>query len=284
MAGSDVVYVTLAPTGMSSKAVIESVAKILNKDVFAARALLNSKIPKVAGYYPDIQTAEPVAQGLKSLGFTVIVCHDSELRRSSPARFRAHTLQLGKRDVAFRDKGGQTRTFEEGSLFLILRGTTRTHAEKRAGMTGPGVNESATLGQREPGGSKSEMSINLPATLMTGIPIMKKTKEKAKVQSVQYGEFVRLYDRTLLDPIVEILQSDFDYSSLGDKKALSSSQNLSILITELKTRFPQAILDSRLTERFRADMPFATPEDEIEINSRLIYLHHRAGSGHSTSV
>ncbi len=93
------------------------------------------------------------------------------------------------------------------------------------------------------------------------------------------GEFLWLYDRTSPEPVVEILQSSFDYSSLGDKKALSSSQNLNIIITELKNRFPQAILDSRLTERLKVDVPFATPEDELEINSRLIYLHLRAGSG-----
>jgi hypothetical protein len=270
MASSDVVYVTLAPKGTPSQDAIEAVAKILKKDVFAARVLLNSKIPKVAAYYPDIPTAESIAQGLRSLGYLVIVCHDSELRLRSRERFRAHTLHLGERDVAFRDKGGQTRMIEEGSLFLILRGTVRTYAEKQVEMTDTKVDAKTTL-----------QNINLPATLMTGIPIMKKTKEKAKVQSVQYGEFLWLYDRTSLEPIVEILQSGFDYSSLGDKKALSSSQNLNIIVTELKTRFPQAILDSRLTERFRVDVPFATPDDEVEINSRLICLHHRAESGRS---
>jgi hypothetical protein len=277
---SDVVYVTLVPTGIPTQGVIEEVAKMLNKDIFAARALLSSKIPKVAGYYPDIQTAEPIAQGLRSLGFAVIVCHDSELRRTSPARFRAYAVQLGERDVAFRDRVGQIRTIDEGSLVLILRGTIRTHTEKQVGAIG-GAEASAT--PQNTGKSIMPGNINVPATLMTGIPIMKKTKEKAKVQSVHYGEFLWLYNKTSLEPIVEILQSSFDYSSLGDKKALSSTQNLNVIIAELKARFPRAILDGRLTERFRADVPFATPEDEVEINSRLIYLHHRAGSDPSTS-
>lgn len=282
MADIDVVYVTLAPTGAPSQGVVEAVAKILNKDVFAMRAVLNGKIPKVAGYYPDMPTAESVAQGLKSLGYPVIICHDSELRQRPAGRFNAHTLQLGERDVSFRDKGGQTTTFEEGSLFLIIRGTIRTHTEKQGGASGAAADASAT--PQNTGKGIIPRNINVAATLMTGIPIMKKTKEKPKVQSVHYGEFLWLYNRTSLEPIVEIIQSSFDYSSLGDKKALSSSQNMKVIVTELKTRFPQAILDSRLTERFRADVPFATPEDEVEINSRLIYLHHRAGSGHSTSI
>lgn len=272
MAGNETVYVTLAPTGTPSQGVLEAVAKILNKDVFAARVILNGKIPKVAGYYPDTQTAESVARGLRALGYYVIVCHDSELRQRPSGRFMAYTVQLGERDVSFRDKGGQTRAFEEGSLLLILRGTARTRSEKQidVGSTAQKTGKSIIPG-----------NINLPATLMTGIPIPKKTKEKEKVESVQYSEFVRLYGRKSLEPVVEILQSSFDYSSLGDKKALSSSQNLNILIAELKTRFPQAILDSRLMERFRVDVPFATPDDEVEINSRLIYLYHRAESGPS---
>jgi len=282
MAGSDMVYVTLAPTGTPSQDTIEGVAKILNKDAFAARVLLNSKIPKVAGYYPDMPAAELIAQGLSSLGYPVIICHDSELRQRSRDRFRAHTLQLRERDVAFRDKVGQTRMIGEGSLFLILRVTARTHTEKQAETRGSEGDTNTTT--QNTGKGIMPGNINIPATLMTGIPIMKKTREKAKVQSVHYAEFVRLYDRSSVEPVVEILQSDFDYSSLGEKKALSSSQNLSILITEFKARFPQAILDSRLTEQFRVDVPFATPEDEVEINSRLIYLHHRAGSGSSASA
>ncbi len=136
MAGTDVVYVTLAPTGTPAEGVIERVARILNKDVFAVRVLLNGKIPKVAGHYPDLPTAESIAQDLRSLGYQVIMCRDSELRQRSPGRFRAHTLQLGERDVSFRDKGVQTRTFEEGSLFLILRGTIRTHTDKVVGTRG----------------------------------------------------------------------------------------------------------------------------------------------------
>ncbi len=268
------VYVTLAPTRTPVEGLVERVARILNKDVFAVRVLLNGKIPKVAGHYTDVPTAESIAQDLRSLGYQVIMCRDSELRQRSPGRFRAHTLQLGERDVSFRDKGVQIRTFEEGSLFLILKGTIRTHTDKVIGKGGNQVDTSATE-------QKVTRSINIPATLVTGIPIIKTTKEKAKVESVQYGEFLWLYDRTSLEPVVEILQSSFDYSSLGDKKALSSSQNLNIIITELKNRFPQAILDSRLTEHFRADVPFATPDDEVEINSRLIYLHHRAASGPS---
>jgi hypothetical protein len=272
MAGTDVIHVTLDPTRTPAEGLVEKVAKILNKDVFAVRVILNGKIPKVAGHYPDLPTAESIAQDLRSLGYQVVMCRDSELRQRSRERFRAHTLQLGEREVSFRDKGVQTRTFEEGNLFLILRGTIKTRTGKVIGTTGNQVDASAKE-------QKVTRSINIPATLMTGIPVIKTTKEKAKVESVQYGEFLWLYDRASLEPVVEILQSSFDYSSLGDKKALSSSQNLNIIMTELKNIFPQAILDSRLTEHFRADVPFATLDDEVEINSRLIYLHHRAASG-----
>jgi hypothetical protein len=83
---------------------------------------------------------------------------------------------------------------------------------------------------------------------------------------------------------VEILQRSFDYSSLGKKMALSSLENLNIVVTELRDRFPQAVFDGRLTERFRVDLPFATPEDEIEINCKLVYLCYQAVSNPGPSA
>ncbi len=68
MAGSDVVYVTLDPTRTPAEGLVERVAKILNKDVFAVRVLLNGKIPKVAGHYPDLPTAELIARDLEISG------------------------------------------------------------------------------------------------------------------------------------------------------------------------------------------------------------------------
>jgi hypothetical protein len=112
-----------------------------------------------------------------------------------------------------------------------------------------------------------------------GIPVIRKVEEKTKDQSRRTEDFVRLYGWTSPEPMVEIFQNDFDYSSLDKKKGFSSLENINIVVAELRSTFPAAVFDGRLTKHFKVDVPFASPQDEIEINSKLIYLCHRAVSG-----
>ncbi len=124
------------------------------------------------------------------------------------------------------------------------------------------------------------MKLSVPATLLTGgIPVFRKVQDRTKTSSIKTEEFVRLYGWTSVEPIVEIFQYDFDYSSLAEKKRLSSLENMNIVTTELRSRFPLAAFDNRLTKHFKADVPFAMPGEEIEINCRLICLYYRAATG-----
>ena len=166
-------------------------------------------------------------------------------------------MELGEREVTFKDKAGETRRIKAQDVFLIINGTMRTHIE------------TATTRVRK--------KFNLRASLMTGgIPIWDRVKEKTKSVSTETQSFVRLYGRNSLVPSVEIFQNSFDYSFLGAQMASSSLTNLSITITELKSRFPDAVFDDRLKESLGVDMPFATPTDEIEINCKLVCLNLRA--------
>jgi hypothetical protein len=264
MAGTDIVYVVIAPRGNVEVGLAEKVAAIVNKDVFGARVLLTSKIPKIAGHYPTMQEAESIAQSLSSLGFLAFVCPNSEIRQPPSVRFRAHTLKLEDEEVTFWDRGHEAKAVDPRNLFLIVKGAARIRTQEETGTT--------------------KTKLNVPATLLLSIPVVKRVEEKTQKQSIRDELFVRLYDRTSLEPVVEVLQHDFDYSSLGAKKGLSTLENLNIIAAELRIRFPQAIFDARLMEHFRVDVPFATPEDEVEINCRLICLCHRAESGSGTSL
>jgi hypothetical protein len=259
MTGSDVAYVAVAPRGVPGEDLVERVAAIINKDLFGTRALLTGKIPRVVAYYPDLQAAEPIAQRLRSLGLVTLVCLHSELRKPALNRFRAHTLRLSEPEAVFWDRAHQVKVVDPKSLSLILRGTARIQTEKEA--------------------TRTRTSLNMTATIMTGgIPVVRKVQETTKTSSIQTEDFVRIYDWTSVEPIVEIFQYDFDYSSLEEKKRLSSLENMNVISTELRKKYPLAIFDNRLTEHFGVDVPFPTPGEEIEINCRLICLYHRAMS------
>lgn len=256
MSKRDIIHVAVAPPIALETPLIEKVAAIIKKDIYGTRLLLAGKIPRIVAHYQTTEIAESVAQSLMAQGLVTIVCIDSELRKPTVS-FRAHTLKLGEGEVVFCDTGGESRIVKEEEVFLILKGTLRIQTEKVS--------------------TKTTMKFSLPATVLTGgIPIWRRVEEKTKDASVQIESFVRLYERSSPEPVVEFLQSGLDYSFLGAKMTPSSLTNLSAVVTELRNTFPQAVFDDRLTEPFKADLPFTTPDDDIGINCKLIYLYHRA--------
>jgi len=248
----DIVDVAVAPPKIFEADLVKKVAATVNKDLYTTRLLLAGKIPRIIAHYQTMQEAQSVAYDLRALGLVALVFSDSELHKTFPSSFRAHTLKLGKGEVIFLSRGGESKTMNADDVFLILKGTIQTTPEKET--------------------AKTRKELNLAATLLTGgIPIWRKVREKTKDASIQTEDFVRLYDRMSPGPSVEIYQFDFDYSFLGYRLASSSLVNLSKIVMSLRSTFPQAIFDYTLT----------APFDDTEVNCRLIYLYHQAVSGFS---
>lgn len=246
IADHDIVHVAVGPPDTLETNLIEKVAAIVNKDLYGIRLLLAGEIPRVIAHYDDVQTAEAVAQSLKGLGLVTIVCKDSELREPS-LKFRAHTMEFGEGEILFWDKGGRARRMVSRNVFLIVKGRTRVYIEADT--------------------TRTKMKFSLAGTVLTGgIPIWRRVKEKTKGLSLDAQCFARLYERQSLETSVEILQDHMDYSFLGAKMAPSSPTNFTIVATKLQEVFPEAVLDGRLMKPFEAD--------DLEINCKLIYLHH----------
>lgn len=260
----DMVHIAIVSPDTPGEDLVKKVADIINKDLYGTRLLLAGNIPRIVAHYQDMPTAEPVARNLRALGLTAIVCRDSELRKPSRG-FKAHTLTLGEEGVIFQDRDGETKRIETANAFMILKGARQSYTEKKTTST--------------------RLKLNVPGTLLTGgIPVFRKVKENTRDISTETECFVRLYDRISAEPSAEIFQYDFDYSFLGAKLASSTFTNLNTTITELRDRFTQAVFDDSLTRPIRVDIPATTPEDDIEINCRLIFRYHQAVSNPGSSV
>jgi len=265
MVGYHVVRVVIAPPEILEVNLVKEVASILNKDLYGTRLLLAGKIPRVVNNYQTTQEAESIANRLKALGIVAIVCNDSELHQPASMGFRAHTLKLGVAEFTFWNKSGESRRVQTEDVFLILKGKMQTYTGKEMTPT--------------------KMKFSLPATILTGgIPIWRQIKEKTSDMSFKTESFVRLYNRMSPEPSVEIFESDFDYSFLGEKIAPSSLTNLNTIIVELRNTFPQAIFNDKLAMFFGADASFSARGDDIEVNCKLIYLCHKAAGNLSPST
>ena len=259
MVSNNIVHVLSGPVDRIETDLPNKVAAILGKDIYQTRLLLSGNIPKLIGHYPNTQEAELVASHLKALGLVVVVCSDGDLHKPPSPVFRAHRMRSINREVTFWDSGGQMVIMDQKDVFLILLGRIQIFRDIEATGT--------------------VMKFNLPATLLTGgIPVWRKSQEATRSTLIETGNFVRLYNRISVDPVVEIFENNFDFSSLGSKMTLSSFVNFSNVIAELKDSFPEALFDDRLIKTLET-VTRVTNDHDLELNCKLIYLYHRELTG-----
>jgi hypothetical protein len=266
MTENDVVHVAVAPPPMVDEELVKKVAAIVAKNLYETRLRLAGKIPKIIANYADMHMAESTARSLRELGLMVVVFTESELRKS-PQIYRARTLKFDGQAVTFWDRIGQARRMESGDVFLIISGRMQICTETEVTTT--------------------VKKLDVTKTLIFGggvIPIPKTVKEKTTKRSFQTESFVRLYGRTPQEPVVQLLQHDFDYSFLGADMVSSSTANFNNTVKKIRDVFPEAIFDDRLVKPFGTDMSSAIPQDDIEMNCKLVYWYYQAVRNSGSSI
>jgi hypothetical protein len=259
MAADETIHVAIAPSNMTETELIKKVAAIVSRDIYETRLLLAGQIPKIIAQCQSMQVAQAMAQRLTDLGLVAIICKDSELHAPSQS-FIAYTMEFKEREILFWDKAGQERRLEAQDVFLILKGRKHTYIKEEK--------------------TKTEVKINLPATLITGgIPIFRRVKEQVKDTPLRSKYFIRLYDRKSSETSVEILQDYIEFLCLGTEMDFSSLINFDTITAKLREVFPQAIFDDRLTKSLDPNKPSTSGQDDLETKLRLIYLFHLVQSG-----
>lgn len=266
MVEREVIHVAIAPPATLDQELVKRVSAIVGKNLYETRLCLTGKIPKIIANYYDMQTAEATARSLRELGLVAVICADSELRKL-PQIYRAHALKLEERAALFCNRVGRERRMDSAEMFLIIRGRMQTSTETEV--------------------TRTVKKLDVTKTLIFGggvIPIRKKVKEKTVERSVQTEGFIRFYGRTSSEPVVEILQQNFDYSFLGTEMASSAITNFNTTSAKIRDAFPQAIFDDRLVAPFGSDMQSAVPQENVDATCRLIYWYYQAVSNLGTSV
>ena len=242
---SDIFHVSIAPLNGFDTELVNRAAGVIGKDIYTTRLLLSGKIPKIVATYKSSEEAESVARELCTLGLVGFSFSDTELRKSFHSSPGPRTLKLGKTEISFAKGITETKTLASDDVFLILKGTCQFSSGK----------ETTTITRK----------LNVTATLLTGMPMFRKVKEKTG-EELLAEDFVRLYGRNSPDPLLEIPQNHFDYSFLGDRLGPTSHQNLAKTTKTLREIFPDAVFDE--TAAGHADLS--------ERDYRLIYFCRRA--------
>jgi hypothetical protein len=259
MTVNEIVHVAITPPANLDENLVSDVAAVISKSPADIRLILAGKIPRIIAHYQATQAVESIAQRLRDLGLTVIVCKDFELHQSAHS-FKAQTLEFGDKEVLFRDSAGGEKKVGENSIFVILEGRIRTSADIET--TNPTLKFSLTK-----------------TFLMGGIPMWSKSDKKSTVHTSKDEYFARIYDRESSDPVVEMFQQHMNYSFLGTKLETYSLNNFNTVVMKLREAFPQAIYDNRLVKYFMVNPYSSRPWKDIEINCKLIYLFHQRTIG-----
>jgi len=252
----NIFHVAINPPGSIGAELVNQVSFILGKDPFDVRMLLSGKLPKIAAHFDSEEKAKSIASSLSACGISAFTVNDRELRPDDQpvAKLVAHSLKIGDGEIIFISRSGAETIVRRGELFLIIRGKVSI----------PEVFKE----------TRTSMKFNLPATIMTGgLPVWRKSKETVENTSFYNESFMRLYGHNSTGPLVEILESNFDFGFLADQISPSASKNFDLMVKELKRVFAAAFFDSRLAE--------CTPViqlSEIETACKLIYLSYRASS------
>jgi hypothetical protein len=258
MANYEIVHVAITPPASLDANLVSSVANVINTSPSDTRLLLAGKIPRIIAHYQTTQAAELIAQSLRDLGLMAIVYRDFELLQS-PQSFKAKTLELGEKEILFRDSAGSEKRIGEDNIFLILEGRIQSSVE--VDTTNP------------------TLKFNLTKTfLLGGIPTWSKVDQKSTVRSIQDEYFARLYDRKSPNPIIEMFQQHMDYKFLGTKLNAYSLRNFDTVVLKLREIFPKAIFDDRLVKPFVVNPHSSQLWKDIETNCKLIYLFHLSTS------
>lgn len=256
MTPPNIFHIVINPPGSIAPELVNHVSEVLGKDPFGVRMLLSGKLPKIAANFDSEEKAKSIAVSLSTCGVTAFTVNDQDLQQSNRpvTKIVANSLKISNGQLIFISRSGAETVVEQGELFLILHGRMRIPTSFKE--------------------TRTSVKFNLPATIITGgIPVWRKSEETVETTSSQIESFVKLYGHHSLEPLIEIFESSFDFSFLGNKIFPSTIKNFGLTVKELKQVFAGSFFDNRLAE-------YTPVMQDVEIKTvcRLIYLSFRTRS------
>jgi hypothetical protein len=254
MADSEKLNIAIAPNSIFSEELARKLAVLLGGDLYYARSILTSKIPRIIFRQKDNQEIEEIQKQLKEIGLVSFYFKESDIQKPLQL-FKANSLEFIDSSCLFKDKNSQSLRLENNKVFLILTGNLKIYGDKEITTNIKKINITATL-------------------LMGGIPIRRNIQEKRTETTIENYCFLRLFDNNSMDFCLEVQQHSFNYSCLGKEMSSSSKQNFSLIARKLKDFFSEAVFIDSLNE-FPSINASANPfYASFDVNCKLIYMYY----------
>jgi len=251
--------VIVSPQPRVGQVELDRFKTLLNLDIYTAKLKLKQPSPWVARTYSEMKNAQELSDSLIKLGIDSYVIKQSGLDKISH-RLQATGIKRTEEDkIVFQVEGGKELELVFSDVFLIVQGKIKEKpelTEENEGYSPDGFNKppsSSTAPNEQYGGvprTVQQMSLKPEA--------LRKGRTNFSGNQVQIMD---VYRKSSPYP-VRVVESEFDYSGLGDKKTNSGLLNYYYIYNRLVEAVPHVPIDSNFNVTSYT-FPESPKEDKI---------------------
>jgi len=236
----EVYQVVISPRQEPSAPGLESFAQELELDTYTARQKLKRPAPWVARVFPDPQSSGALAQAFMAMGLDSYVVKQSGIDRISDRVQVMGLKEIKDRVVIFLDGQGDEVLLSYDDLFFIVRGRIRQQAEREEDMDeeSPAVALGKIAVGSEASGDKGRIREAIERIEVRPRPYL--------LRWVLKGHTVEIMDiyRKSSPRSVRVVETEFDYSGLGEDMTPSGLINYSAILNTLTRNNPACPVDT----------------------------------------
>lgn len=232
--------VVVSPCPSIGEAEATKFKNLLNVDAYTAGLKLKQPAPWVARTYSEMKSAQDLSNQLIELGIESYVIKQSGLDKISQRFQAARIKELGEDKAVFIAEDRKEMEVYYSDVFLIVQGKIKEKpelSEEQQEYSPDSFNKSpAASAPEQSQGGRFQKAIQQMSLKPENIRQGKMTASGRQIQLMD------IYRKSSPYP-VRIVESEFDYSGLGENKTSSGLLNYYYIYNKLKESAPQAAVD-----------------------------------------
>jgi len=237
----EVYLVVVSPDQDLSGANLSQFADMLNLDEYTARHKLKLPAPWTARAFPEPGPAQQAASAFAGLGIDAYVVKQSGIDKVTARQQAAGLRSIDGDGIVFLAQDGSETRLDFADVSLIVRGRIRERRERGQEVEegGPPVRLGKMALGREAGGSGAGKVARQAVEQFRWKPRLGLFRMVLRGTTLEIADIYRKSSHRS----IRIVETEFDYSGLGERMSPSSLLNFNFLLSAVREGAPEAVED-----------------------------------------